>query len=93
MFLNHLMGFKVTTIHNLSFIHCPECQPKSRARFFRKYLPETLMKADCLITCTEYIKRELVAEFGISKEKITGHSKRTPQVNPEFSSQNEVSGP
>jgi len=82
-------GFKVTTIHNLSFIHCPECQPKSRARFFRKYLPETLMKADCLITCTEYIKRELVAEFGISKEKITGHSNDT-QVNPEFRP-NEVS--
>lgn len=64
-------GFKVTTIHDLSFIHYPEFQPKSRVRFFRKYLPETLRKADHLITCTEYIKKELIAEFGVAEEKIT----------------------
>jgi alpha-1,3-rhamnosyl/mannosyltransferase len=64
-------GFKVTTIHDLSFIHYPEFQPKSRVRFFRKYLPETLRKADHLITCTEYIKKELITEFGVAEEKIT----------------------
>jgi glycosyltransferase involved in cell wall biosynthesis len=64
-------GFKVATIHDLSFIHYPEFQPKSRVRFFRQYFPGTLRKADHLITCTEYIKKELIAEFGISEEKIT----------------------
>ncbi len=64
-------GFKVTTIHDLSFIHYPEFQPKSRVRFFRKNLPETLRNADHLITCTEHIKKELIAEFGVAEEKIT----------------------
>jgi len=29
-------GLKVTTIHDLTFIHYPELQPKSRVRFFQK---------------------------------------------------------
>jgi glycosyltransferase involved in cell wall biosynthesis len=64
-------GLKVTTIHDLSFIHFPECQPKSRVRYFRKYLPETIRKADHLITCTEHIKKEVMAEFGVAEENIT----------------------
>jgi len=67
-------GPSVATIHDLSFMHCPEFHPLERVNFLEKNLVLTLNRADHLITDSVFIRNELIDMMGVSPEKITAIS-------------------
>lgn len=64
-------GKKITTIHDLSFIHYREFHPIDRLRFFDKRFPKSLEEANHFITDCQFVKDELIEYYGIGQHKIT----------------------
>lgn len=60
----------VATIHDLSFLHYPQFHPRKRVEWLTSKLPETLKRADYLITDSNVIRDELMGDFGIQGNKI-----------------------
>lgn len=60
----------VATIHDLSFLHYPQFHPRKRVEWLTSKLPQTLKRADCLITDSNVIRDELIGDFGVSAEKV-----------------------
>ncbi len=64
-------GASVTTVHDLSFIHCPEYHPKERVQHLKKHLKITLAKASHVITDSEFVRKELIAQMGVKPERVS----------------------
>ncbi len=64
-------GASVTTVHDLSFIHCPEYHPKERVQHLKKHLKITLAKAAHVITDSEFVRKELIAQMGVEPERVS----------------------
>lgn len=64
-------GPSVTTVHDLSFIHCPEYHPKERVQYLKKHLKMTLAKAAHVITDSEFVRQELIAQMGVEPEQVS----------------------
>jgi glycosyltransferase involved in cell wall biosynthesis len=64
-------GPMVSTLHDLSFVHYPETQPTERLKHLERYLPNTLARAGHIITDSEEVRREAVANFGLEAERVT----------------------
>lgn len=64
-------GASVTTVHDLSFIHCPEYHPKERVQHLKKHLKITLEKASHVITDSEFVRKELIAQMGVEPEHVS----------------------
>jgi alpha-1,3-rhamnosyl/mannosyltransferase len=64
-------GASVTTVHDLSFIHCPEYHPKERVQHLKKHLKITLEKASHVITDSEFVRKELIAQMGVEPERVS----------------------
>ena len=67
-------GPSIATIHDLSYLHYPQFHPKERIRRMEKGMPETLKRADHLITVSEFVRAEVIALLGVNAEKITAIS-------------------
>lgn len=65
------VGRKITTIHDLSFIHYREFHPIDRLRFFDRRFPKSLEEAQHFITDCEFVKEELIDRYGLAGEKIS----------------------
>ncbi len=63
-------GPSVATIHDLSFIHYPECHPVERIRLLERELPKTLAQAALILTDTEFVRREIVEFLGVSPQRV-----------------------
>ncbi|WP_162987998.1 glycosyltransferase family 4 protein [Stutzerimonas urumqiensis] len=63
-------GPSVATIHDLSFIHYPEHHPAERVAWIGSELPKTLRRADMLITPSEIVRQELIAELRVPADKV-----------------------
>lgn len=66
---NHA-GPSVATIHDLSFIHYPQHHPAERVAWMKRQLPRTLARADLLITPSETIRQELIADHGVAANRV-----------------------
>ncbi|MDQ7090024.1 MAG: glycosyltransferase family 1 protein [Methylococcales bacterium] len=64
-------GPSVTTVHDLSFIHCPEYHPKERVQHLKKHLKMTLEKAAHVVTDSEFVRKELIAQMGVEPDRVS----------------------
>jgi glycosyltransferase involved in cell wall biosynthesis len=52
--------YLVTTIHDFSFHHHPECLPKENKEYLQKHFWKNIRKSDRVITVSQRVKQELV---------------------------------
>jgi glycosyltransferase involved in cell wall biosynthesis len=64
-------GPTVITVHDLSWIRYPDTHPAERVKAMNRYFEPSLMKADAIITCSAFVKQELVDVFGVSEDLIS----------------------
>ncbi|MBS1213459.1 MAG: glycosyl transferase, group 1 [Proteobacteria bacterium] len=60
----------VVTIHDLSILRYPETHPKDRVAFMTRRIGESIRRADCVISDSEYGRQEILAEFKLPPEKV-----------------------
>jgi len=71
-FLSHrFSGPTVITAHDLSWIRFPETHPSERVKIMNRLFPRSLAGASHVITDASYIRDEVIAEFGVSPDRIT----------------------
>lgn len=63
-------GSSVVTIHDLSFLQHPEFHPRERVKWLTKQLPNTLLRADFVITDSNVVRNEILTSFPIDPERI-----------------------
>lgn len=71
----NFLAFKTTlpivaTVHDLSILRYPETHPKDRVAFMSKRIGKTIQRADRIITDSEYVRQEVLAEFNLPQEKV-----------------------
>ncbi|HKO68169.1 MAG TPA: glycosyltransferase family 1 protein [Burkholderiaceae bacterium] len=64
-------GPTVVSIHDLSWIRYPETHPNERVAIMNRILPLALDRVQHVITDSEFIRREVISEFGISADRVT----------------------
>jgi alpha-1,3-rhamnosyl/mannosyltransferase len=64
-------GRTVATIHDLSHALYPQFHPVTRVSYMNRALPETLRRADHLITDAESVRQEVIDHYGWPAERIT----------------------
>ena len=70
--INNKQGIpEIITVYDLSCFKHPETHPVARVRLFNEYLPQSLEKAQHILTISEFSKREIIDYFAIKAEKIT----------------------
>jgi glycosyltransferase involved in cell wall biosynthesis len=60
----------VATIHDLSHVWHPQFHPQVRVDFMNRALPQTLKRADFLITDAESVRQEVIRHFAWPEDKI-----------------------
>lgn len=63
-------GPSVTTVHDLSFIRHPEFHPPERVAWLNQQLPQTLDRADAVITDSDVVRTELIEQFGVKPDRV-----------------------
>lgn len=61
----------VTTFHDLSHRHYPECHPIERVRIMDREIPKTLQMVSHIITDSEFVRREMMEVYGVGAGDIT----------------------
>ena len=61
----------VTTIPDIAYEHFPEAFPRSQRIWMKQLIRSSALKADHVITVSEYSKRDIARTYGVSEEKIT----------------------
>jgi alpha-1,3-rhamnosyl/mannosyltransferase len=64
-------GPTVVTAHDLSWIRFPETHPSDRVAVMNELFPRSLEAASHILTDAEYIRQEIIEEFGIAPGRIT----------------------
>lgn len=68
--LNDFDKKKILTVYDLAWLHFPDFHPKERVNFMEKKFEKSLKKADAIITCSKFIKKDIVKIFNIKPDKI-----------------------
>lgn len=63
-------GPTVITVHDLSWIRYPETHPLKRVKDMARHFGPALEKASLIITVSEFVKTELINDFGINPDKV-----------------------
>src|SRR3990172_8641725 len=74
--LEHLQSkYLITTIHDFSFYHYPECLPKENKEYLQRYFWKNIQKSDHIITGSNYIKKEIIEllKFDPARIKVIYH--------------------
>lgn len=61
----------IITVHDLSVLRYPETHPAKRVREFERNFESSLARAAHVITDSETVRREVIAEFGLSEAMVT----------------------
>lgn len=69
-YLPPFSGKKITTIHDLSVIRHPEFHPPARIAHLRNEIPRALDRTDFVITDSEFVRQEVIEEFGWDPDLI-----------------------
>ena len=69
-FLPPFPGRTVATIHDLSHICLPQFHPAIRVEHMNRALPDTLRRADFLITDAQSVREEVIRHFGWPADRI-----------------------
>jgi glycosyltransferase involved in cell wall biosynthesis len=69
--IKHLRSkYLVTTIHDFSFHHYPECLPKENKEYLQKHFWKNIQKSDRIITVSHFIKGEIIDLLKYDEERI-----------------------
>lgn len=69
-FLSPYDGPSVATVHDLSVTRFPETHPIARRRYFDRAFERSLQRASLLITVSETVRQELIADYGLSPDRV-----------------------
>jgi glycosyltransferase involved in cell wall biosynthesis len=58
------------TVHDLSFLHFPDAYVPSLRRYLERVVPRSVARADRVLADSESTRRDLIAYFGASPEKV-----------------------
>ena len=61
----------VITVHDLSVFKYPETHPIERLRAFERHFETSLARAEHVITDTQTVRREIIADFGFPEESVS----------------------
>jgi glycosyltransferase involved in cell wall biosynthesis len=61
----------VTTIPDIAYEHFPEAFPPSQRIWMKQLIRSSAIKADHIITVSDYSKRDIARTYGVPEEKIT----------------------
>ena len=70
-FLPPFPGRSVATVHDLSHLLFPEFHPPARVDYINRAFPDSLRRADHLITDAESVRREVIERCNWPPERIT----------------------
>ncbi len=70
-FLPLFGGPCVATVHDLSCLLFPDFHPAARVGFVNAQLPRTLARATHLITDSEFVRQQVIAQFGWPASKVS----------------------
>ena len=70
-FLPPFDGPALSTVHDLSTLLYPEFHPAARVAFMNTELPKTLRRATHLITVSEFIRQQIIAQLHWPTDKVT----------------------
>lgn len=60
----------VITVHDLSHLRHPETHPVARVRLLERELPSAIDRAACVLTVSEFTRREVIAVFGVNPDRV-----------------------
>lgn len=60
---------KATVIHDLTYLYYPDVVEDKNLAHLRRVVPQSIEKADFIITVSEAVKSEIVKEFNLSPDK------------------------
>lgn len=60
----------VITVHDLSVLRYPETHPVERVRDFERLFRHSLARAAAILTDSEAVRKEVIAELGIAAERV-----------------------
>jgi glycosyltransferase involved in cell wall biosynthesis len=63
-------GPTVLTVHDLSWIRYPEMHPRERVQAMNKYFESSLRGVSRILTDSVFVKEELIAVFGVARDRI-----------------------
>lgn len=69
-FLPQHDGPSVVTIHDLSIPRYPETHPAARRQYFEIAFERSLERASMLITVSETVRQEVIADYGVSPNRV-----------------------
>lgn len=64
-------GPKICMIHDLSHIKYPGYHPSRRVKFLTENLPNSLVKAEHILTGSDFVRQEIINLFNIPDSKVT----------------------
>lgn len=70
-FLPAYDGPLVATVHDLSIDRFPETHPVASRRYFALAFRRSLDRADALITDSETVRQELIADYSVAPQRVT----------------------
>jgi glycosyltransferase involved in cell wall biosynthesis len=60
----------ITTVHDFSFLHYPECLPQENKEYLQKHFWKNIQKSDRIITGSKYIKDEVVDQLRYEADRV-----------------------
>ena len=70
-FLPPFPGRSIATVHDLSHLFYPQFHPAARVDYMNRALPESLRRADHLITDAESVRQEIIDYYNWPAERVT----------------------
>lgn len=70
-FLPAYDGPLVATVHDFSIDRFPQMHPAARRRYFDLAFRRSLDRADALITDSETVRQELIADYSVAPQRVT----------------------
>jgi glycosyltransferase involved in cell wall biosynthesis len=61
---------QLVTVHDLTFVRFPETMSPGDDKYFAKYVPQAIKRANMVLTISENSKKELISDLGVSEDKI-----------------------
>lgn len=89
--LLHLDGYcslrtsipQVMVIHDIAHVHYPAEIPGRALRYYERNIPRFLRRAERVLTVSEYVREDIVREYGIAADKLSvTHNGVRPQFGP-----------
>jgi glycosyltransferase involved in cell wall biosynthesis len=66
-----LYGPQVTVVYDLAYLRHPETFSASFLRLYRTVVPRAVARSRVVVTISEFVRRELVATFGVAEERVS----------------------